>query len=622
MITGDEANKRFEVYFEATTFYPAATRRSNIVSISYRRGSSLFGPYSQGSDVGTAQIVMFTPAGSISPSQKIVPGGVIRIRTLDSSGASLAAVFVGVITNGTTESVRDPNGVYSGTRLIVYATDQVEEMQKIIVPGVVTASKYQTWEQRITNTLGPYFTGSVTVPSTATEAHTFRLVDNNVDGSLVDQLDLACNSVGATWYVDRLNTCKFLTKGSYVKTGLLFTDTPGYWNSGNAPVNAGPTYTYNLTYQQANVAFDMANITNVCTVENIMPKNMITSVANGTLRYKDPTTTPGSKLDVLNPTYTTQNTTSVSYYGPRERQLTTNLYPYKSTDTESYYVRFNAALDPGNEYANVPQLKVGGTMANATVSNVTPRTGTYCTNVTVTTPVQSFGIDFGPSDGYPLKAKPTSNINPFQFYFRTSIAKARYRKGIVYLDSAGRILSTQVGGLITPTVNVWGTNTTVFMNYTTIPAGAVSWRPIMNIESSDGTNFAVNDVFKFDDYAINPVLDTVSIFSGDDVDTTTTLYSWDGSPGNSYSYMSRNVLDDCATEVLNYWGTPGNGPNVLVWNAREDYDALSKLEPGARIDVYLDGVAKPAWINTINVEIDKENTMVTLELASRPSSWN
>lgn len=616
MITGDYARDRIKLLLLGTVL------TGEVTSFETVRGGDNFGPYRSGPDVGTATINLYYAPGMTIPTIHLLVGNPVDIQLLDSTGAQLGTIFKGTLQDFSINYVISSTSGTFGQSLTLYVTDMVAMMQAIRVPGIVTSAttKNVTWESRV-NSLGALLPAGYYNPiPTTPENHIFRLVDNNLDASLVDHLNLACNSVGATWLPVN-ESLLVLPKGDYPRTGLMFTDEPGYWFAGNIPYNAGTPTWDNIEYSELEIASDSANIANVADITNYIPRNMITS-GTGVLRYKDPATTPGPNLETLKQPFTISDSVSVSTYGTRRRQIETNVYPYLTTDTEAYFVRINAAEDPGNEYQNRPTVQVVGTSANATVSNVTPRTGSYCTNITIATAVQSFGIYCGPSSGFPIKSRPTENTNPFQFYFRTSIAKARYRKGISYLDSSGNVLTTQFGSLITPTVNVYGTDTTVFMNYTTIPAGAVAWRPYFNIESSDGTNFAVGNVFKIDDLSINPVIDTAAIFSGDNADTDQNLFSWEGAPGASYSFVTRNVLDTVGAEILEYWATQNNAVRSITFNARQDWNTARYLHPGGRVDIRFQGTNYIAYINTARIRANADDFIVTLTLSSRPSSWN
>ena len=463
--------------------------------------------------------------------------------------------------------------------------------------------------------------GGFTLP-TSPEAHIFRLVDNNVDAPLTTHLDLACNSVGATWYVNNTNGVQPLKKGDYPTTGILFTDEPGYWTSGNKPANAGLTIWYNIEYAQLDAGSDTANIANTVNMTNVMPRNMITRTSGGTLVYKDPATIPGPSLPVLEQPYTASDASSVATYGTRSRNLTTNVYPYRTTDTDSYYLRFNGYNDPGAEYQTTPELFVLGNVCNATISSANPKSGTYCWNLTTTALVDGFRVKLGPNEGYPLKVRPTSNTNPFLVSIRVPVSTARYTRGIEFYDNNGNIVQTQLGTQITPTVNVYNLNATVFMNFATIPTSAVSWRPIINVaHQTAGTNFPIGTIFKFDEISINADLDTANYFDGDQADTASDLYSWESTPGESWSYRTRNILDNIGDEVITYWSAQKNNIRSITFNARQEWETVLGLEPGARVDMRFDGANYTAWINTIQYRADNENCLVTLGLSTRPTSW-
>jgi hypothetical protein len=541
-----------------------------------------------------------------------------------SGGALYGAAFTGRLADFQIDYTLNPATGTFGQSVTLYAVDTVGDLQAITIPGIVTSAttKNVSWETRM-NTLAasipsPY---GFSIP-TSPESHIFRLVDNNVEASLADHLDLACNSVGATWYVNNTNGVQPLKKGEYPTSGILFTDTPGYWTAGNKPANAGAIIYYNIQYSSVDAGSDSANIANVVNMTNVMPRNMVTRASGGALVYKDPATTPGPVLPVLEQPYRAEDASSITTYGRRSRDLFTNVYPYRTTDTDSYYLRFNGYNDPGAEYQTTPELFVLGNVCNATTSTANPKSGTYCWNLTTTALVDGFRVKLGPDGGYPMKVKPTANTNPFLVSFRTPVSTARYTRGIEYYDNNGNIVLTQLGTQITPTVNVYSTNSTVFMNFAAIPTSAVSWRPIINVaHQTPGTNFAIGTIFKFDEVSVNPDMDTASWFSGDNADTATDLYSWEDSPGESWSYLTRNILDNIGAEVITYWAAQKNNIRSITFNARQNWETLLFIEPGARVDIRLAGVSYTSFISTISYRADNEDFIVTLNLSARPASW-
>ena len=617
MISGDFARDRIAVSVGATALEP------DTVTFDIRRGGANFGPYRAGPDVGTATINLYYAPGVSAPTASFVVGATVTFEVLGPGGTLYGFLFTGNLQDFTINYVLDPASGQFGRAVTLYATDLVGYIERVTVPGMVTSAttKNVSWETRW-NTLAALVPGSAQTVPTSPESHIFRLVDNNLEAPLTEHLDLACNSVGATWYVNNTNEVQPLKKGSYPTSGILFTDTAGYWTSGNKPANAGAIVYYNIEYSELDAGSDTANLANVVNMTNIMPRNMVTRASGGALVYKDPATTPGPSLPVLEQPYSAEDASSIATYGRRIRDLVTNVYPYRTTDTDSYYLRFNGYNDPGAEYRTTPELFVLGNVCNATTSTSNPKSGTYCWNLTTTALVDGFRVKLGPSGGYPIKTLPTANTNPFIVSFRTSLSTARYTRGIEYYDNNGNILATQLGTLITPTVNTYSTNTTVFMNFATIPAGTVAWRPIINVtHQTAGTNFAIGSVFKFDEITVNPDLDTASYFSGDNADTATDLYSWESDPGESWSYLTRNVLDNIGAEVITYWGAQKNNIRSITFNARQNWETLLYIEPGARVDIRFNGASFTSFISAIRYRCDSEDLLVTLDLSTRPSTW-
>ena len=593
---------------------------SGFVSARINSGSN-FGPYKSGPQVASATVNFFYASGVTIPAS-IAVQSILEIKNQYLSGATF---FNGRIRDVNITYVRNNALGTWGQQVTCFVTDRVADFEAVAVSGISTSSatKNETWEQRLTNTLQPYFPlGSAIFPSTASEAHIYRLVDNNVTGSLVDQVNLACDSVGATWSVSGGNNfAQFFAKGVYPKTGILFSDEASYWNAGNRPANAGTIWAENVGYSDIEVSRDTRELVNRINVNNVMPRNIVLSnLTAGALLYKDPVTAHPEDLQVIQPTYQGQDATSISTYGVRAQDIQTNVYPYRTTDTESFYVQFNGYQDGGLEYRSNPQ--VFSTNANVRLSNVTPQTGTWCLDVVTTTSGASYVLVLGDPNGYLLKTLPPSNTNCFNLSWRTAQANARFQRGIQYLDSNGNVLLTQSGGLNTPTLNTWTTQGAVFMDYTAIPAGTVTWRPIFTITHATG-NFAVGTtIAKLDDITINPDMQQQVVFTGDTPDTTSNLCGWEYSPGQSWSYRQRNVLDNIATDVLTYWKDNSLKPRFIKWNARLSWGSIYSLQPLGRVDIRFKGTNYVAFVNSYTIDIDADNCVISAELGYRPSSWN
>ena len=500
--------------------------------------------------------------------------------------------------------------------------DAVGWHSKISVPGRVTstATKNEKFETRIYE-LGAQYSSSF-APVTETAANNnyiYRLVDNNLDGSLADQLTLACNSVGAMWQSHGLTT-SFWRDTTYPKSGILFSDTT-YWSpSFNFPAGAGTVTAYNIDFKDIEISWDTQNISNSVIVRNTMPRNIITGTT-GTLLYKDAPVAARS-LDVITPIYESVDATSQTNYGKRQASFDTNVYPYRTTDSDGTYLTYNNANDSGFEYHAV--MEPSGVGVNLRYSTVTPETGGYCLDVVTTTSGSSYTVYPGDPNGYSLATLPLANANCYRLSFRTAQANARYTRGIQYLDSNNSVLLTQTSAVITPTLNTWQQTTASFMDYTTIPAGTVAWRPILTITHATGSFTVGTTIAKLDNIYINENMQAIATFDGDTASNNSFVMSWDGAPGQSRSWRIRNVLDNIGSAAITKWKDTRLAPRYLEFNARslvQDYSAISRIVALARIDIRFQGTSYVAWINRVRFEIDTENVMVKLDLGTRPPTW-
>jgi hypothetical protein len=601
-----------------------ASLQGALRSIRINSGSN-FGPYKGGPQPASATIVFYYRPGVSVPASIAVNATVIVNNAY--VGFSTGNVFYGRIRDWNITATLDEQSNTYGKTVTLYATNVTADLNAILVRGVSTSAltKNETWEQRLTNTLQPYFgTYGGTFPSTGSEAHNYRLVDNNVDGTLVDHVNLACDSVGATWAPRTINdTSTFYAKGVYPKTGICFSDVDNYWNIGNRPANSVSTFgsVLNVLYSDIDVSGDTRELVNRINVTNVMPKNMVLSAASpGTLLWKSAQTNRPQNIEVLTAKYTAQASASISTYGVRAQGITTNLYPFRNSDTQTFYAKYNAALDPNVDYRGYINIQCSN--ANVRYSTATPYNGTQCLDAYATANGSSYTFVFGDTAGYPINWTVNQNAAQFQIAFRTPQANCRFQKGIQYLDSNGNVLLTQTTAVGVPTINVWQFYAGTYMDYTTIPAGAVSWRPIVILTHAGG-NFTTGSLIgKFDAITFEPFLQPAALFTGDDADTSSTVQQWLGTPGDSVSYRINNILDNVGSDILNYWQDNQLRPRSITWNARLKYYSTVLLQPLARIDIRFQGTNYVSFINSYTMDIDTENCIITAELGYRPSSWN
>lgn len=195
-------------------------------------------------------------------------------------------------------------GRYSrrGTKYTKYFTvqiaDAVQRLAALKAYGAGGLSEpYETFEERIERLLDGY-TGAVQLP-TGSAYPGYRLSATVYEASLAAHLDLACNSVGASWYIDKLGQLRFSTTLTDYITAV-FTD-GSHTEDVTTPLN----------YYGLNIEYDPKNHINYLEIEN---KGII----------EDPNT-PGNELDATTKTVYA-DTYSIAGNGYLKEELKTNLY--------------------------------------------------------------------------------------------------------------------------------------------------------------------------------------------------------------------------------------------------------------------------------------------------------
>ena len=123
----------------------------------------------------------------------------------------------------------------------------------------------------------------------------YRVQDNLLTGTLVDHFDLATQSVGAYWWVDKNNVTQFAQDFDYVLPTATFSDTMADGN---------------IYYNDIATSYDTANIVNQITVDNIGSRR----TSSGSDRFEE-----------FNVAWSDSDTTSVTDWGARRVDLNTNL---------------------------------------------------------------------------------------------------------------------------------------------------------------------------------------------------------------------------------------------------------------------------------------------------------
>jgi hypothetical protein len=426
---------------------------------------------------------------------------------------------------------------------------------------------------------------------------TYRVQDNALEASLADHFDLATQSVGAYWWVDRFNETKFTQDFDYTLPLATFSDVTG----------AG-----NLYYTDISTSFDTSTVINQVTLNNDGVR---------------PVTYGAALKDSYQTTWTENDTASIANWGARRYDLQTNLW----TPVVDYNLVYDGALAYGDD------KYISGVGTTVTTLSRQPlslmATGaTGFLNVGTTQPVSTMGTFVGRIvmnlHQSVAPAAYTGNVNNSQaypgvpvvagtqytasVYMRAGVGRATSLTGrcvIRWYNEAGGAISDSNGTTTAVADNAWGRRTVT----ATAPAGAVGavvWAWFLY----GGAN---NAGFRY--YSTGAQLElgatATTWVSGDTPDDATLLYEWEGTPGDSSTIIYSNTIDTRATEILADFSTPTVNVNSLTYNTAQAPTTAAQIDVGSLVVVTFKGTTQTYRVTGISHDINPERWMSTLQLA-------
>lgn len=167
-------------------------------SVSIQRGGAVT------VDVGTMTVVLIRDDDPLA-DELIVPGQPVRVVRHGTTNP----IFTGIVQDAGVGIVRDPGGT-TRNAVTVAAVDAVSSHVKNTRYGAVSAggAGHETFVARITR-LATSSETTVSLPSEPSPALPWQCQDVAYVSSLASHFDLACQTVGANWYVDRSNVTRF-----------------------------------------------------------------------------------------------------------------------------------------------------------------------------------------------------------------------------------------------------------------------------------------------------------------------------------------------------------------------------------------------------------------------------
>jgi hypothetical protein len=424
----------------------------------------------------------------------------------------------------------------------------------------------------------------------------YRVQDNLFTGTLVDHFDLATQSVGATWWVDKKNITQFAQDFDYVVPTATFSDVVG----------AG-----NIYYSDIQTSYDTANIINQITLDNIGER--LTSLGS-------------DKYEAYSVEWVDSDATSVTNWGARQVNLTTNLwtevstrnfvlnphlaysfdYTGSGTSTVTFTRQQLSAMATGatgflTAGTTQPASQVGGYVMRAVVGAANDATVSFAYGGDGATNAIYGGFPVSPNTQY------TGSL-----YQRAGIGRAASLTGramIRWYTEAGAVISDSNGTSTTTTDSAWSRKTVT----ATSPATA-AYAVLFSQHLYSGAN---NAGFRYYTTAaqFEPGASAGTWFSGDSTDTATFVYEWEGIEGGSRSIRYINMMDTRTGELLTEFANPIVRVTSLKWNTAQNPIVATNLDIGSIIVVIFKGTTANYRVVGINHDITPERWMMTLQVA-------
>ena len=422
---------------------------------------------------------------------------------------------------------------------------------------------------------------------------TYRLQDNNLEANLVDHFDLATQSVGAYWWVDKMNETEFIQDFDYVVPSATFSDV----------VADG-----NIYYTNIDTAYDTSTVINQITFDNV---------------GRRPSALGTSKFDTYNVSWSDNDTTSVSNWGARKYELQTNLRttvdrynwvpnPHAAYNTDHIYIASASGTGVVNR-VNLASIANGVTsyLPTGTTQPVSGL-GDYITCFSRTNNGANSHIVYaGPENpqNWLFSVTPSTQYTA-SVYVRAGVgnqATLNMYAAIYWYDNNGVLISNQLSTAITGSSTVWSRPTVTV----TVPSNAV-YASVWAYFNHLGGNSAGHRY-----YATGAQLTTGATaqdwFSGDSVDNATYVYEWEGQPGSSRSIRYNNIMDTRTGELLAEFANPTVRFNSLTFNTAQNPILSAQLDIGSTIRIQFKNNADP---------INRTNLCVNPNFETNATNWS
>lgn len=528
--------------------------------------------------------------------------GIIRKATASATGGSYSTGNFGVEKTYTGLTV-GRQYVVSGKAILMTASTP-GNIYRFAVTGIGNGSSVTLTSTTVGATIPSYtFTATstthvvqielaetFTVSATGTQEHvafydyaltrtatdlSYRLQDNMITDSLVKHFDIATQSVGAAWWIDKNNVTQFAQDFDQVEPSCTFADVVGDGN---------------VYFNDIGVSFDTSALVNQIVFKNAGVRRALRG---------------NSDVEAYEVEWIESDNTSIDNWGARQFALETNLqtavvaqnlFPYPSFENmqhEGDSTNFFYSVEkPANDNTGAWAAYDGDNAfrAYAKTSAGTAVALSYDARIDVTAGTTYYGF------GY---AATTATPN----------TRARYR--VVWYDETNAILSTVYGSY----VSLSSYKTWYKVSWSAAaPTNAVYARIGVSYDRSTGAAFAATSK-QWADGMYFGTSNQTTYFDGDTTDDANYLYAWNAGNDASSSTKYTNILDTRTGELLTQFSTPQITISSLRWNTAQNPVLAATLDVGSIVTITFRETTNNYRVVGITHEATPDNWHMTLQVA-------
>jgi hypothetical protein len=398
----------------------------------------------------------------------------------------------------------------------------------------------------------------------------YRVQDTVYTSTLANHFDLVTRSVGASWWVDKLNKTRFGLSFDYAPLVAEFSDV----------IDLGL-----LNYTDIKLGLKTKDVVNDVLIRNKGDKVNPQS--------------PRDRLEFLT-NYPVISQDSIDLWGARRLAIETNLW------TESLITNLvqNPSFQYGKEgvfkFDDADTFSLNRVRINTAATGVSnfmpigttaPVSGDWALVMTAISNKSSYEVAFGAEGqddseaeqlGFPIKPDTSYTASLYWLAGIDNVEPSTTTQvWMRWYDANGNAISnSSFSAALAMSDEDWVRNSVTATSPSNAYYAQVRTRVSHSHASPVGRSGYMANV-QLNEGALTGYID------GDIADDDVFLYEWLGVPGQSESRQLNNILDEKAAEILDKYSEPINQVSSILWNAQQDTTAATLLDIGSRIRITL-----------------------------------